>query len=452
MKNSIQPLILLISLLVFPLLAISGDFDFPNSSTLTVNNWPYKVISVDVNNDGKADIVTASEEYFTVYMGQGDGTFLRNDYAYQSAGQIGVDMCAIDINKDSYIDFAFSNETSEYMAYMTFVLNDGSGGFSSYQHTNTYNGFVSTDIDVADIDNDGYDDIVTASTWSGALNVYLNNNSGNFDSSITIDLDKLVYCITSADFDNDDDMDLASATLSYNDLFINLNNGDSTFADTVRYPSFFSSYSITAADFNNDSYPDLVTSIETGEYMGYVALFMNNGTGQFNLTTTINIGGKSDEAIAADFNNDNYLDIAAVADDQHLVLLKNDQSGGFSIDTTYTVGSFPSSVASADFDSDGKADVVVANQNDNNLTLFLTSGTGSCCEFVGDLNHSGSIPDISDLLYLVDYMFDPGSPAPICMAEGDINGDGSSVPDITDLIYFIDYMFVPGSNPLPDCL
>lgn len=74
----------------------------------------------------------------------------------------------------------------------------------------------------------------------------------------------------------------------------------------------------------------------------------------------------------------------------------------------------------------------------------------SCCSGVtGDMNGDGGYTaDISDLLYLVDYMFVPGSPAPPCLAEGDVNGDLGPVPDISDLLYLVDYMFTPGS-PAP---
>ena len=59
--------------------------------------------------------------------------------------------------------------------------------------------------------------------------------------------------------------------------------------------------------------------------------------------------------------------------------------------------------------------------------------------------------DISDLVYLVDYMF-TGGPAPECGEEADMNADGVAEPiiDISDLVYLVDYMFTGGPQPL-DC-
>ncbi|MFC1525041.1 dockerin type I domain-containing protein [Planctomycetota bacterium] len=60
----------------------------------------------------------------------------------------------------------------------------------------------------------------------------------------------------------------------------------------------------------------------------------------------------------------------------------------------------------------------------------------------GDVNGDGVL-DISDLTYLVDYMFG-GGPEPI--GDADMQNDGAW--DISDLTYFVDYMF--GGGPAPE--
>jgi hypothetical protein len=75
-------------------------------------------------------------------------------------------------------------------------------------------------------------------------------------------------------------------------------------------------------------------------------------------------------------------------------------------------------------------------------------GSGDeCCQHRGDINHSGSGPDISDLVFLVTYMFQGGVEPP-CLDEADINGSGGG-PDITDLVYLVTYMFQSGPAPVP---
>jgi hypothetical protein len=72
---------------------------------------------------------------------------------------------------------------------------------------------------------------------------------------------------------------------------------------------------------------------------------------------------------------------------------------------------------------------------------------GACCVLRGDINHNGAGPDVSDLVYLVTYMFS-GGPQPPCMDEADVNGNGSG-PDVSDLVYLITYMYSGGPPPVP---
>ncbi|MCK4626692.1 MAG: hypothetical protein KAV00_15365 [Phycisphaerae bacterium] len=72
-----------------------------------------------------------------------------------------------------------------------------------------------------------------------------------------------------------------------------------------------------------------------------------------------------------------------------------------------------------------------------------------CCipPMRGDIDLSGGIIDIADLVYLVDYMFNAGPPPP-CYEEADVDAT-SGLIDIADLVYLVDYMFNSGPLPLP---
>ncbi len=73
---------------------------------------------------------------------------------------------------------------------------------------------------------------------------------------------------------------------------------------------------------------------------------------------------------------------------------------------------------------------------------------GDTCasQYPGDLNNSGDI-DISDLVFLVNYMFKGGTP-PSTPSNADINGDCEL--NISDLVYLVAYMFEGGPPPV-DC-
>ena len=102
---------------------------------------------------------------------------------------------------------------------------------------------------------------------------------------------------------------------------------------------------------------------------------------------------------------------------------------------------FPTENAWDDSYNGGPSDAFVTK-------LSALADQSVCCDIRADINHNGAGPDIADLVYLVNYMFQTG-PQPPCFEEADINGDGSDTPDIADLVYLVTYMFQGGPAPVP---
>lgn len=76
-------------------------------------------------------------------------------------------------------------------------------------------------------------------------------------------------------------------------------------------------------------------------------------------------------------------------------------------------------------------------------------GGGCCVGIRGNMDgDDGEAIDISDLVYVVDYMFNGGPPPP-CFEESDVDASGGSSIDIADLVYLVDYMFTGGPPPDP---
>ncbi len=75
----------------------------------------------------------------------------------------------------------------------------------------------------------------------------------------------------------------------------------------------------------------------------------------------------------------------------------------------------------------------------------------TCCSgFRGNVDGDGVDQiTVSDLSYLVDYLFKAG-PQPPCPEEGDVDGSEGGGPDVADLSYLVDYLFRSGPQP-PDC-
>ncbi len=80
---------------------------------------------------------------------------------------------------------------------------------------------------------------------------------------------------------------------------------------------------------------------------------------------------------------------------------------------------------------------------DNVRLVSLYCKTWVCA----DIDGNGEGPDIADLVYLVDYVFNDG-PEPPELAACDMDGSGGLI-DIGDLVMLVDYMFSGG--PAPTC-
>lgn len=84
------------------------------------------------------------------------------------------------------------------------------------------------------------------------------------------------------------------------------------------------------------------------------------------------------------------------------------------------------------------------------------SGASVCCQGIrGNVDGSPESPpgdngvDVSDLLYMVDFMFaTPAGPAPVCTEEGDVDASGAT--DVSDLLYLVDFMFLTPAGPAPE--
>ena len=92
--------------------------------------------------------------------------------------------------------------------------------------------------------------------------------------------------------------------------------------------------------------------------------------------------------------------------------------------------------------------VVFVQRDDGYKPVFRSAKSGLFSTWVfGDASRDG-IVDISDVVYLMNYLFIHG-PGPNPLASGDPTND--CVVDIGDVVYLINFLFVNGPAPLKGC-
>ncbi len=87
----------------------------------------------------------------------------------------------------------------------------------------------------------------------------------------------------------------------------------------------------------------------------------------------------------------------------------------------------------------------------DNADLFydaVNSGIHICEHLLGDANKDGLL-NVSDAVYIINYVFVSGSPAPTPLMIADANCDAAV--NVSDAVYIVNYVFVDGPPPCRIC-
>ncbi|MGB2696403.1 MAG: FG-GAP-like repeat-containing protein [Candidatus Zixiibacteriota bacterium] len=192
----------------------------------------WSICAADFDKDGDFDLATASGDVH-ILMNNSDGTFVP-DSAYP-VGQWPYSVVAADLDGDGDVDLATANETSEYSAYVSVLLNNGDGTFAPYS---TYGlGVCVQSMCAGDFDGDGDLDLAVASGCGHSVWVLMNNGDGTFPVSSNYPISTWPTSVCAADLDNDGDMDLASANQNSSDIWVLLNQEIYDFCGDVNADS-----------------------------------------------------------------------------------------------------------------------------------------------------------------------------------------------------------------------
>lgn len=94
-----------------------------------------------------------------------------------------------------------------------------------------------------------------------------------------------------------------------------------------------------------------------------------------------------------------------------------------------------------------------ATFNGGTLDAFIAKIAGvttACClELRGNVDdEGGENPNVSDLTYLVSYLFKGGTPPP-CPQEANVDGSTQDQANVNDLTFLVNYLFKSGPTPAP---
>ncbi|HYW71884.1 MAG TPA: FG-GAP-like repeat-containing protein, partial [Pyrinomonadaceae bacterium] len=314
----------------------------------------------------------------SVFTNAADATVAGNTYSVA----IG------DFNNDGNQDIATASPGSNLVAIR---LGNGLGGFSGT--TNIDLGTGTESVAIGDFNNDGKQDFAAANVYTNAVSIRLGNGSGGFTSPLpsSLSVGSNPGAIAIGDFNNDGKQDFAVANFSSSSVSIRLGDGLGHFSTAPDVGVDSEPGAIAIGDFNHDGKPDFAVA---NRGSNTVSIRLGNGAGGFISPSTpeVSLPSYAFSIAIGDFNNDGNQDFATANPISHTVSIRlGDGSGGFTGTTNIDMGTAPAGVAIGDFNNDGNQDFATANGVSSDVSIRLGDGLGG---FSGTANFgAGSGPD-----------------------------------------------------------
>ncbi len=314
-----------------------------------------------------------SFQFRTAVSALSPGEFANGENLISTTATGARDAHIADIDGDGFLDIISASYSSDKIDW---YKNDGARNFMPAQNiTSTANGVGQ--ITVADIDGDGDMDMLAAISIDDKITWYKNDGSGTFGPELIITTaTNSPTDVEVADLDNDGDLDVLSASLIDDRIAWYKNDGLGGFGPQliISNTADFAT-SVTTADINSDGYMDVIS---TSQGDNQVKWYLNNGDGSFGSPQIISSTGNGLKSVeAADFNNDGAMDfVSASATDGRIAWYKNDGSGNFIEATIATTESLAQGVSTGDIDGDGFLDVLTTSFANNRIAWYANDGMG----------------------------------------------------------------------------
>jgi len=282
-----------------------------------------------------------------------------------------------DVNNDGFIDML---QPHAYEAFVSVLLNNGDGTFSEQVKYETYKD--NNNITPADINNDGWIDMVVSYGNKLCVSVYLNKGDGSFTDQISYDASSSIVPAIVEDIDNDKWKDIVLCIANGDTaMLILMNNGDGTFAEPIEYTRevLCFQYNIIVGDVDNNGFVDFIlTYSENFKVNRYIEIYKNEGDGTFGTPDVYNPVSTKISISLADVNNDGYEDLLGRHyNDAKVSVYLNKQDGTFDDPISYQTGTKPFPVTAADVNNDEWIDLLISNFESSDVSVLINKGDGT---------------------------------------------------------------------------
>jgi hypothetical protein len=342
-------------------------FEEAPAQVINVPGGPRAVKLLDLDGDGWNDLAVVLRNFDRVLTyHNSNGVLFATTEA--NVGCSPREMDVGDFNNDGRPDLAVMNRGSRDVSVL--LTHPGQTGFTALDQIYQVDGEV-TGLAVQDFNGDGRDDVIQLHRASGEMSVRLSDTNGFLGPPRFYQIGVSPSAQSMADVNNDGVLDMLTANLA-GSVSVRLGRGDGTFGEEMTYrlpaESEGALFALVAADFDNDTKIDLAA----GYYDCRIAFFKGHGNGTFTFTKTHFFTIEARTMVTGDFDKDGDTDLAGAGWKGELVVLEN-KGDLLTTDTltrsTYPITFGPMAIKTIDDNNDGDLDIVVGGQEGANIYL-----------------------------------------------------------------------------------
>lgn len=331
----------------------------------------------DFDGDGHLDLLLVKGRHWPIVdrilLNDGSGK-IRKAYNLSAVADRSYTGGVADFNGDGFPDIAVSND---YPDRKLIYFNDGKGNFSIGAEFGVAK-WPTRNLSIADLNADGSPDLILANRGRpGQTSNYicLNNGKGQFNGDCIPFASYPATTILPADINHDGFIDLVVPHRDGGQSYVYLGGADKIYSDARRIkfgPADASIRTAAAADFNGDGLPDIVA---IDEFKG-VNLYPGQKDLSFSAGITLEDSTLTPYALMiADLNNDKRMDIIiGHVKAPSTIFFNTGTTRGFKSisfgDSKGTVYGF----AVGDFDGDGIPDIAAARSEAQCVLYFGNAG------------------------------------------------------------------------------